>query len=1219
MKRPARGVAALLALALSGLAHADCISITGPAYGEDFNTLAASGTSTALPTGWSMRETGTNANGTYTAGTGSSTAGDTYSFGTAAGDRALGALRSGSLVPGWGACFTNATGSTITALDLAYAGEQWRLGAAGRTAPDRIDFQYSLNATSLADGTWIDLDALDFAAPNLTGTAGLRDGNAAANRTALAATLESLSLPAGAAIWIRWNDVDVASSDDGLAIDDFALAVRGGGGGPAVLQVSDTSADEGDAGTTPLFFSFSLDKPAGAGGVVVEYTTRDGSASAGDDYVAASSTVSIPAGDRSVIVSIDAIGDTTTEADETFSLEVLAVTGAALGDGQGLGTIRNDDFVVSAIHDIQGTGAMSPLANQFVTTTGIVTGRKGNGFFLQASDAEADTDPLTSEGVFVFTGGVPSAAAAVGNRVRVRGTVFEFVPPSDPHQLPLTEIGGSPSVTLLSTGHALPSPIPLTAAMTDPAGGFDQLEALEGMRVTGSLTTVAGSDGFKTPFNATGGINGILQAVITGVARPFREPGISVLDAIPGGGTAPPIPRWDGNPEIITIDSDTLARNAGGLDGNAYLLDLPAGSVIEGLTGPLDYGFRRYTVHRDPMVPLNVATVPQPRAARTPGANEFTVAAYNMERFYDNVEDPAVDDDRASAAAYATRLQKASLGIRAYLHSPDVVTAIEIENLGVLQALSAKISADAIAAGEADPHYVAHLVEGHDVGGIDVGFLVKTAPVAGGQPRVEALAVSPPDSDPFFEPGRYLNDRPPLFLDAIVHYDDGRAFPITVIGVHQRSLNDADADGASGARARLKRQQQAEFLAGRIQAIQTASPGTRIVVLGDFNAFAFNDGLGDVMGVTSGTPVADEQTVVPGDGIDLVDPDLLNLGELAPPAERYSYVFAGNAQTLDHVLVNEELVVTTRAASIDHARINADFTDTQRSDASTATRMADHDPVIAYFDPRPVADLAITATADIASVPVDGVLGFTATVRNNGPEAAESVGVGFALDAVLPTMAVSAPDGWSCDAAQVDGGRTSVACHVASLAKDADAQFAITAAATPETAHATVALAAAVDALSLDPQTGNDQATAMLDVAARVDLAVRITGPAKKLHYADLAPFAIDLRNAGPYTAKQATMTLRGDAPAANVSITAPAGWHCTVSPDGTDRFVAACNAATLLAVNANRRFAVVVDVPARPDSTQLLTLVATAGSVSIEAAPADNTARYSNRIVGVP
>lgn len=1215
MKPLARGIAAVLSMALAGVAHADCISITSSAYGQDFDTLAASGTGhTALPAGWAISEASTNANGAYNTGNGGGSAGDTYSFGTTgSGERALGGLRSGALIPTIGVCVVNNTGATIDALDVAYIGEEWRLGTLNRA--DRLDFQFSSNATSLTSGTWTNVDALDFVTPNLSGaSAGARAGNDPAYRTAISGSLNALALPAGGTLWIRWSDVDVTGADDGLAVDDFVIGLPGAETPPR-LKVSDATADEGDSGTTPLFFTFSLDKPAGAGGVVIDYATRDITATAGSDYVAAASRVTIPEGETSVVISIDMIGDTENENDETLAVDIVAATGTDIIEGQGIGTIRTDDLVITPIHDIQGNGATSPLANQFVNVIGIVTGRKGNGFFLQASDAEADADPLTSEGVFVFTGSAPSSEAAVGNRVRVRGTVIEFARAPN---LPLTEISGSPSVARLSSGHALPSPIPLAAAMTDPAGGFGQLEALEGMRVTGSLTTVAASDGFKTPHNATGGINGILQAVITGIARPFRESGISVLDPIPGGGTSPPIPRWDGNPEIVTIDSDTLAIGAG-LVGSAYQLDLPAGSVIEGLTGPLDYDFGRYTLHRDPNVPINVTVVPQPRAARVPSANEFTVAAYNMERFFDNIADANVDDDVASSAAYATRLQKASLGVRDYLHTPDVLVAIEIENIRVLQALAAKVNADAVAAGQPDPQYVAHLLEGHDIGGIDIGYLVKTAPVAGGKPRVDAVSVAQPATDPFFEPDRYLNDRPPLILDAVVNYDDGRAFPITVIGVHQRSFNDTELSDASGDRSRLKRLEQAKFLANLVQEIQAASPQTRVVVLGDFNAFAFNDGLGDIMGVTAGTPVADEETATPGDGVDLVNPDLLNLGELAPPSERYSYSFEGHAQTLDHVLVNEELIVTTRTAAVDHARINADFTDTQRSNATTPTRMADHDPVLAYFDPRAVADLAITVAAGNASVPVDGTIAFAASVHNNGPEAAESVGVGFAFDAVLPTMAVAAPAGWNCDAAQVDNGRTSVACHAPSLAKDADAQFAITATATPDTAHATVSLAAAVDALSLDREPGNDQATASLEVAARTDLSVHIAGPAKKLHYGHLAPFVIDLRNAGPYTAKQATMTLRGDAPAANVSIDAPVGWQCTVTDTGAGSFEAVCGATTLLAVNANQHFDVVVNVPARPDSTGFLALTATTASASIETAPADNTASYQNRIVGVP
>lgn len=121
---------------------------------------------------------------------------------------------------------------------------------------------------------------------------------------------------------------------------------------------------------------------------------------------------------------------------------------------------------------------------------------------------------------------------------------------------------------------------------------------------------------------------------------------------------------------------------------------------------------------------------------------------------------------------------------------------------------------------------------------------------------------------------------------------------------------------------------------------------------GNLRTPIFCDGLTNAMGATGGTPSPDAETVVPGDGADLVDPDLVDLGEPAPAGERYSFVFDGNAQTLDHVPVNEELVVTTCSAGIDHARINADFSDSARGDATTAMRSADHGPVIAYSAPR---------------------------------------------------------------------------------------------------------------------------------------------------------------------------------------------------------------------------------------------------------------------------
>src|SRR6185436_737121 len=72
------------------------ITALGSAITQNFDSLASAGTSSITPAGWGFVETGTNANTSYAAGTGSNNAGDTYSFGTAAADRALGGLQSGS-------------------------------------------------------------------------------------------------------------------------------------------------------------------------------------------------------------------------------------------------------------------------------------------------------------------------------------------------------------------------------------------------------------------------------------------------------------------------------------------------------------------------------------------------------------------------------------------------------------------------------------------------------------------------------------------------------------------------------------------------------------------------------------------------------------------------------------------------------------------------------------------------------------------------------------------------------------------------------------------------------------------------------------------------------------------------------------------------------------------------------------------------------------------
>jgi uncharacterized protein len=198
------------------------INLTGGTYIQDFDILPAAEGISTLPGGWVFFETGFAADAALRFGNGSSRKGDTFSYGSIGSvDRALGTLRTHKLVSTFGAGFTNNTGTVITQLNLSYIGEEWRLGKPGRT--DRLDFQYSTDATSLTTGTWIDLNLLDFVTPNTTGR-GAHDGNAAANRTALSAAITNLVLPTGSTIWIRWTDPNARRRDDGLAIDDLSLA-----------------------------------------------------------------------------------------------------------------------------------------------------------------------------------------------------------------------------------------------------------------------------------------------------------------------------------------------------------------------------------------------------------------------------------------------------------------------------------------------------------------------------------------------------------------------------------------------------------------------------------------------------------------------------------------------------------------------------------------------------------------------------------------------------------------------------------------------------------------------------------------------------------------------------------------------------------------------------------------------------------------------------------
>lgn len=264
--------------ALAGLFAQAQVSITniGSPYTQDFNGLAATGTAnTTLPAGWLFSESGTGANTSYAADNGGNTAGNTYSYGaTGNADRAFGSLQSGSVVPTLGVGFTNNTGVTITTLTINYTGEQWRAGVASRTTADTLNFQYSLDATSLSTGTWVDENNLDFASPALSVPAGALDGNLTANRTAKSFTITGLNIADGASFYLRWTDYNIASSDDGLSIDDLTITFNGTINPPCAEPTAQaTGISVGSATTSSLTIGFTPAVPAADEYLVVRSTS----------------------------------------------------------------------------------------------------------------------------------------------------------------------------------------------------------------------------------------------------------------------------------------------------------------------------------------------------------------------------------------------------------------------------------------------------------------------------------------------------------------------------------------------------------------------------------------------------------------------------------------------------------------------------------------------------------------------------------------------------------------------------------------------------------------------------------------------------------------------------------------------------------------------------------------------------------------------------------
>ena len=283
-------------------------------------------------------------------------------------------------------------------------------------------------------------------------------------------------------------------------------------------------------------------------------------------------------------------------------------------------------------------------------------------------------------------------------------------------------------------------------------------------------------------------------------------------------------------------------------------------------------------------------------------AESLRVLSQNMNRLFDDVDD-GNNEKILSRGRFQQRIKNAAGKFGDDFGLPHIIALQEVENLNVLRQIATEIRRRYSAG------YRPVLLPGQDVSGINLAFLVRH------DVKIEIIEQLFRDAK-FRLTGNPLFSRPPLHLEACMIENC-----ISLLNVHLRSMRGIDSI-RDGKRVTGKRLRQAETVAAWSNEFQGSRAGASLLMLGDFNALTPSDEHVDVAGIIRGKP---DNTTAGLPGRDLVDPDLVDITELIPPAKRYSFIFRRNRQQLDYMFINQSFAAEVKA--IDFSRIDYRFSD----------------------------------------------------------------------------------------------------------------------------------------------------------------------------------------------------------------------------------------------------------------------------------------------------
>ena len=549
------------------------------------------------------------------------------------------------------------------------------------------------------------------------------------------------------------------------------------------------------------------------------------------------------------------------------------------------------------IYILQGDDASTPLAGRYIDSVGVVTGVGAAGFYLQ--DPSGDGRRETSDGIYVYTRTRPTVTP--GECVLVRGALIsEFYDKTE-----LSRVKAIEPSNLCRATAVTPTAYPILAYRARPQ---DLYEAYEGMRVT--LPSLSGVIHGPTKRYASGESE---IAVALAHVHPYLSDGRIFFDepdeqaqlVYVSGALGVPLPDLNHGDRVrITAIDGGEARAILDYNFGKYQLLLLTGAQVE----RVEPGSRA------------------PVAAPPASGEDFTICSYNLMGMGSGTA------QYLDPTHYAVELRRRAVTIAEWLSGCLVIGLQESGQPKDAEQLAALLRNDF------SLDYMATALPGPQ--STNPEFPLTNALLTRND-RVQVLAVENPQAcspidyktvAPGVCPtGQFpLFDRPPLVAELAIQDGWGGETELTIIVNHWKSKA---GDESVNLPRRLR---QAEAVAALVQQRLTVDPNAAVVVLGDLNDYYGSE------------PIETVRT--------LPEPDMVHLYNYLPPLDRYTYIFNGASQVLDHVLVSPALAKRVGQAQI--VRLNADYAAQHTPAADNVFHASDHDPVMMRIWPRGVGWIA---------------------------------------------------------------------------------------------------------------------------------------------------------------------------------------------------------------------------------------------------------------------